>query len=122
MQHCIDFMPSDVWFLLPNNQFTHRKINIGFCPVCGKPVAELKQTNKNNEISIITRTGLDADELCLILSGQIDYKKSKIISHNPRRKLRGWIYGINKQNSNGTTKQYASDFYGNKELIKEIKE
>lgn len=123
MYHCMDFMPSDVWFLLPNEIFTERKLNIGFCPVCGKPVAKLKQTDLNSNTHLLKKSGLDADQFCFNLSNQIDYKKSRIISQNSRKKLYGWIYGINKQNtSNGNIKQYASDFYGNKEIVKEMKE
>jgi len=123
MYHCMDFMPSDVWFLLPNETYTERKLNIGFCPVCGKPVSELKQTDKNGNIHLNKKSGFAADEFCLKLSEQINYKKSRIISQTSRKKLYGWIYGINKQHpSNGNIKQYASDFYGNKEIVKEIQE
>ena len=122
MRHCIDFEPLDVWFLKPSNKFFKRKINIGFCPICGKPVAEYWQFKKSGKCYFQTLSGIKANEVCKSLISEIDFKMSTLTLAKMRQKLYGWLYGINKENNNqGTIEQYASDFYGNTELVKTLK-
>lgn len=119
MRHCMDFSPSDVWFLLPNEEFFKRKIYVGFCPVCGKPVAELKQFSKEGKCLFKSISGFDADKLCRELKPEVDFKYSSLVLAKTRSKTYGWLYGVNKLNEvTGKVEQFAKDFYGNSELVK----
>ena len=43
MRHCCSFKADDIYFLNDNELYSSRKLSIGFCPICSKPVAELIQ-------------------------------------------------------------------------------
>ena len=47
MHHCVEFSACDIWQLKKNDDFIKRQVNIGFCPVCGKAVAELVERTKD---------------------------------------------------------------------------
>ena len=122
MRHCMEFSPLDTWFLVPNDEFYERRINIGFCPVCGKPVAELKQFTKSGKCHFETFSGSKANALCAKYEEELAFKGSQIVMAKLRHKVYGWIYGVNKLNEiTGMVEQFASDFYGNVELVKKIK-
>ena len=56
--------------------------------------------------------------MMISLQDEILYSAREINFRNAKSKPYGWKYGINKECKNGKIKQYACDFYGNKELIK----
>ena len=41
MRHCCEFKADDIYYLKETNLYTNRKLSIGFCPICQKPVSEL---------------------------------------------------------------------------------
>ena len=123
MHHCVEFSACDIWQLRKNEDFSKRQINIGFCPVCGKPVAELVERTRDGKFKFTKKVGNKADKMCYRLANEIDYKSSSLSLSKFRPKLYGWVYGVNKENrSSKLLEQYAYDFYGNKVLVKTIQE
>lgn len=123
MHHCAEFSACDIWQLKKNEEYSKRQLNIGFCPVCGKAVAELVERNKDGKFKFTQKVGSKADKLCYKLSREIDYKSSTLTLSKFRPKLYGWVYGVNKaNNSSKMLEQYAYDFYGNKVLVKRVTE
>ena len=121
MRHCCEFKADDIYYLEETNLFTNRKLSIGFCPICEKPVAELIEISFTGSIQRHRVSGLKANELLLNLKEQIKYSMRECNYQRLKGKPYGWKYGINKlskKNGKEFVKQYAEDFYGNKELIK----
>jgi len=123
MKHCVSFQPYDIWFLQDNELFSHRKLLLGLCPRCSKPVLELSQVNiLTNEISIIKKSGHSAHLFAESLKPQVMYSLSECNRMKFKSVPFSWVYGINKERKlkNGETviTQYASDFFDNKVLIK----
>ena len=119
MRHCVKFKPDEVYFLEDTDLYSSRTLSIGFCPECKKPIAELREINFAGGLNKVSAAGVHAHKLMLELrdciissSSEINYKKTK-------SKPYGWKYGINREDKNGKVKQYACDFYGNMELVKE---
>lgn len=122
MQHCLKFKPSDIWFLFPSEEFSERRISIGFCPICGVPVAELWQFKKSGVGRVERFTGVNANNICEKLKSQIEFKGSGAHMAKMRGKAYGWIYGVNKVADDGETiEQIAKDFYGNAEVVRKVK-
>jgi len=123
MLHCCQFKSENIYYLKDTNLYTSRKLAIGFCPVCSKPVAELVQEYFNGEIVRQTASGIGADEMVRENKDDIIYSFCECNYSKFKRKPFGWKYGVNKcgkKNNKEVVKQYAYDFYGNKELIKTI--
>lgn len=121
MRHCCQFKPCDIYYLQENNLFSSRQLTIGFCPVCGKPVAELSEWRFDGVLNRISCAGVEANDLMLKHSNEIVYSLSECNYRKFKSKPFGWKYGLNKQVKSAgrnIVKQYACDFYGNKELIK----
>lgn len=126
MRHCCTFEEFDVWKLFDNEKYKNRKLSFGICPICRKPVAELNQIEINsNKIVSMKKIGISSQEFVEHFKSEIEYSKSKINKMKFQSAPFGWIYGVNKEiykknSSKAEVKQYASDFYGNKILIKII--
>lgn len=121
MRHCCEFKADDIYFLKETSLCVSRKLSIGFCPICNKPVAELVEISFTGSIERNRFAGIKAHEMVLKLQNQIDYSARECNYLKFKSKPYGWKYGINKSvKINGTerVKQFACDFYGNKELIK----
>ena len=121
MQHCCKFKADDIYYLAETNLYTHRKLSIGFCPVCEKPVAEVVQQRFDGYIDRVVVSGLKANNLVFKLKDQILYSMEECNFSKFKSKPFGWKYGINKSvkiNGAERVKQYACDFYGNKEIVK----
>ena len=100
--------------------YTSRSLSIGFCPICGKPVAELVEYGINGGINRISLAGINAQNLMFNCQNDILYSMREVNYRKMKSKPYGWKYGVNKNGKNGKIRQYACDFYGNKELIKSI--
>ena len=120
MYHCISFDAVEIYCLKETEIYTDRVLSIGFCPLCNKPVAELVEQNFMGGINKTTAVGINAQNMMLALKNDIVRAVPKHIKQKRRFKPFGWKYGENKECNNGKVRQYACDFYGNKELIKEI--
>lgn len=119
MLHCCKFKPDDIYYLKDTNLYIYRTLSIGFCPICGKPVAELFQWRFDGIPERESSVGIKANDLMRRLKDEIVYSMTEINYRNAKGKPFGWKYGINKEYKNGV-KQYARDFYGNQELVKVI--
>ena len=119
MRHCVKFKPDEVYFLEDTDLYISRTLSVGFCPQCNKPVAELTETNFAGGTNKISAAGVHAHKLMLELRNSIISSSSGINYQKTKSKPYGWKYGINKEGKNGKVKQFACDFYGNMELIKE---
>ena len=123
MRHCCEFKADDIYYLYETNLCTNRKLSIGFCPICQKPVAELVEIRFDGPIERVRASGLQAQELMTKLKDQIQYSMRECNYLRFKSKPYGWKYGVNKVskvNGKEKIKQYAYDFYGNKEVIKTI--
>ena len=121
MRHCCQFRPDDIYYLQDNDNYSSRKLSIGFCPICGKPVAELIQWRFDGKFDRDCFSGIKANDLMLKHKNEIVYSIKELNYSRFKSKPFGWKYGINKNvksSRKDLVKQYAADFYGNKELIK----
>ena len=123
MQHCCNFRPEDVYYLQDTNLYTFRRLAVGFCPICEKPVAELIQEMFNGITIRESAAGIKANDMLFEHKEEILFSMKECNYLRFKSKPFGWKYGINKcgkSKGKGIIKQYACDFYGNKELIKTI--
>lgn len=120
MYHCHKFKADEVYYLAETELYTNRYLSIGFCPNCNKPVAELVQFRFDGQVEKEVLSGVGANTLMLCHANEIICSLKTYLKKRKNSKPYGWVYGINKQLKNGKIKQYAADFYGNKELIKSI--
>ena len=113
----------DLWFLEDINGFTSRKIYIGICKYCKEYTVILIETRiEDKKVFINEFKGIEAVKT-------IYREKKRKITTIPNLKtncLHGWVYGVNTQIKNKKGKitqirQYASDFKGNRTLIKSFK-
>lgn len=121
MRHCCEFKPDDIYFLEETNLYVDRKLLIGFCPICEKPVAELVEISFTGAIKRNRFSGVKANEKLLNLKDEIKYSMRECNYLKFKSKPYGWKYGVNKLSKvkgKECVRQYAKDFYGNKELIK----
>ena len=121
MRHCCQFRPDDIYYLQDNDNYSSRKLSIGFCPICGKPVAELIQWRFDGKFDRDCFSGIKANDLMIKHKNEIVYSMKEFNYSRFKSRPFGWKYGINKNVKSGRkdlVKQYAADFYGNKELIK----
>ena len=123
MKHCCQFKADDIYFLYETALYTTRKLSIGFCPICKKPIAELYLRGFNGTIERKYYIGLKANDVVNELNDQIDYSARECNYLKFKSKPYGWKYGENKAvkiKGEEHIHQYACDFYGNKEVIKTI--
>ncbi len=121
MRHCCQFKADDIYYLEETNLFVNRKLSIGFCPICEKPVAELVEINFAGAVERHRASGIKANEMLIALRDQIVYSMRESNYLKIKSKPYGWKYGVNKSvkiKGKEYVRQYAKDFYGNKELIK----
>ena len=119
MRHCCQFKPDDIYYLEDTNLYSNRTLSIGFCPICKKPVAELLEQSFTGGINKISVSGINAQNLVIQEQNHIIYSMREVNYKKLKSKPYGWKYGINVETKNGNVRQYACDFYGNKELIKQ---
>jgi hypothetical protein len=121
MQHCCKFKADEIYSLKETNLYVSRKLSIGFCPICQKPVAELVEIRFDGYVERFRASGLKASDLMLSLKNQILYSLREFDYMKLKSKPYGWKYGVNKIvkiNGKEQIQQFAHDFYGNKEIIK----
>ena len=123
MNHCCKFKADDVYFLSDTELYPQRKLSIGFCPICGKPVAELFLVRFDDTVERTVYSGVQANEIVTKHKDSILYSARECNYRRFKSKPFGWKFGINKSviaKGKEYIRQYACDFYGNKEIIKEI--
>ena len=120
MRHCCQFKADDIYYLNDTDMFSSRILSIGFCPECKKPVAELIEWRFDGALNKVSASGINAQNMMMRYKGDIVYSLKELNYKRTKSKPFGWKYGLNKSGKNGQIRQYACDFYGNKELIKRI--
>jgi hypothetical protein len=121
MRHCCEFKADDVYYLAENELCSSRKLAIGFCPICNKPVAELTEFRFDGKLNKISLAGIKANKLVFDHKDEILYSMKECNYKKTKSKPFGWKYGVNKSvkiRGIECVKQYARDFYGNQEIIK----
>lgn len=124
MRHCCRFKPAEIYYLADTYIYSSRKMSIGFCPICGKPVVELQEIRFDGEHAFTRAVGIEANSIMLEHKDEILFTMQSCNSWKFKSKPYGWKYGVNKlrkHKNKEEIEQYAYDFYGNKELIKKIK-
>lgn len=112
----------DLWFLSDIKGFTARKIYVGVCKVCKEDVAVLIETRIEDKKTFINEfKGIEAVKTIY----REKKRKVTVIPNIKANCLYGWVYGVNTQIKNKKGKvtqirQYASDFKGNKTLVKKL--
>ena len=119
MYHCIKFNPDEVYYLVDTDLYENRILSVGFCPVCNKPVAELTEYSFTWAFNKTVAAGINAQNMMINLRDSI-LRSADSVCRATKHKPYGWKYGINKCGKNGKIRQYACDFYGNKELVKKF--
>lgn len=121
MRHCCQFKADEIYYLEETSLYVNRKLSIGFCPICEKPVAELVEISFTGSVERNRASGIKANELMIELKDQIKYSMRECNYQKFKSKPFGWKYGVNKSakiKGKEYVRQYAKDFYGNIELIK----
>ena len=121
MRHCCRIKADDIYYLKDNELSSSRYLSIGFCPMCRIPVAELCEWKFDGTFHRCSKSGIEANALVDSLKNDIVYSVRELNYKRANGKPFGWRYGINKavkSGGNEIVKQYACDFYGNKELVK----
>jgi len=123
MNHCCKFKADEVYFLADTEIYPERKLSIGFCPICGKPVAELFLVRFDDTVEQYSYSGIRANSIVFENKDSILYSANECNYRRFKSKPFGWKYGVNKTvilDGREHIRQYAYDFYGNKEMIKQI--
>jgi len=121
MRHCCQFKADEIYYLEETSLYVNRKLSIGFCPICKKPVAELVEISFTGAVERNRASGIKANDLMIELKDQIKYSMRECNYQKFKSKPFGWKYGVNKSakiKGKEYVRQYAKDFYGNIELIK----
>lgn len=121
MRHCCQFKADEIYYLEETSLYVNRKLSIGFCPICKKPVAELVEISFTGAVERNRVSGVKANDLMIELKDQIKYSMRECNYQKFKSKPFGWKYGVNKSakiKGKEYVRQYAKDFYGNIELIK----
>ena len=113
----------EVWFLKDIKDFEARKLLIGSCSKCHRPVATLIEKRISDGRVFVNQnyTGNEAVRVIKKEAKRMLCQYYKVDTNS----LYGWIYGVNTEIRNKSGKvtqirQYASDYYGNKNIQKKI--
>ena len=125
MRHCNSvFSAQDIWFLLDKGSEIKRKLYLANCPICNKEIVLYSSIDDNGQLiekyyysggAIRIKERLKKEVTSTMLGFKTKYKMPF-----------GFKYGVNKEiKKNGKVvgvKQYASDFWGNKILVKKLED
>lgn len=113
--------PTVIWFLYPNKDYTNRKLEIAYCPKCGKRIVRYVRENViTGNINSEQFTKYKAEKLIEELSTEKEYSSFDLFK---QKGLHGFRYGENKEikrNGEKVIIQRSVDFHGNKEVVKEL--
>ena len=94
MRHCCQFNPDDVYYLRENNLFSSRKLSIGFCPICSKPVCELVEWRFDGIMHKTSVSGIKANDLMIKHKDEIVYSLREYNYSKIKSKPYGWIFEL----------------------------
>lgn len=126
-KHCSQkFKPYETWFLYDNKGFYERSLIIGKCPVCKKPVAELKEKRKADDKTFYQlAVGKEkVERLTGICINSVNYSSQDLKTKKSKMTLPKYIrYGENKFIKKGGKtfqRMNAVGRYGQREVIQDI--
>ena len=123
MRHCNSvFQAHDIWFLLDSEYETHRKLYIATCPICNKDMVLYSCLKEKGEVFEKYYYSNGAKKIRERLKKEVT---STMLGFKTKYKMPfGFKFGVNKEIiKKGKVvgiKQFASDFWGNKILVKKI--
>ena len=117
--------PLDIWFLESTKDFNERKLLLGKTKKNKTVISLIEKRIADARIFIDTQSGNKAERIIHIEKNRILYTRQDVIMSR-KGKPYGWTYGENKEihNSKGeiiTIRQKRCDYYGNSEIVNEIK-
>lgn len=123
MRHCCQFKADDIYYLKETALYPTRTLSVGFCPICDKPIAELHQRSFTGAAERKYYIGPAASQAVFKYKDEILYSVREMNNLKQKSKPYGWKYGVNKTvkiKGEERVRQYAHDFYGNKEIVKTV--
>ena len=113
--------PTVIWFLYPNKDYTNRKLEIAYCPKCEKRIVRyVKENIVTGNITSEQFSKYKAEKLIQELSAEKEYSSFDLFT---QKGLYGFRYGENKEikrDGKIVAIQKSVDFYGNKEVVKQV--
>ena len=119
----VHFKKFELWVLKDIKDFTERKLAVGNCPQCHH--IQLVLIEKRISDGKIFTSYIPNKNTCNVLARE--QKRLVCRYYNiDNNSLNGWVYGVNieiknKQGKVTQIRQYASDFNGNKTILKKMK-
>lgn len=115
---------AEMWILKDIKDFEARKLIIGNCSKCHRPVVTLTE-KRIEDGKIFTNENITGNNAIRRIKAEEKRMLCKYYKI-PTSSLTGWVYGINTEikNKKGQVtqvRQYSSDFNGKKKLVKRIK-
>lgn len=114
----------EVWILKDIKDFEARKLVIGYCHSCHRPVASIYE-KRITDGEVFAKECISGNDAVRLINRETKrmlckYYKVEVDS------LNGWVYGVNKEIRNKKGKvtqvrQYAADFTGTKKIVKKMK-
>lgn len=117
------FNKTEVWILKDTENFEARKLIVGACHRCHRPVATLIE-KRITDCRVFVNENYTGNSAVKVIKRESKRFLSKYYKVETSQ-LYGWIYGINteirnKQGEVTQIRQYSSDYYGRKNLSKRI--
>ncbi len=111
-----------VYFLADSKEFKNRKLKVGYCPTCRTSIAILTEKRiADDHVFNDFLKGFKAQKII-----KKEKKNVLFITYGQAQKIKDtWTYGVNREIKNRKgeiveIRQYASNFHGQKELIKTV--
>ena len=86
MRHCCKFKADDIYYLYETALYTTRKLSVGFCPICEKPVAELCKIRFDGTPEREYFVGIKANTVVCDLQDEINYSMKECTYKNAKSK------------------------------------
>jgi hypothetical protein len=118
-------VPFDIWFLESTKDFNERKLLLGKTKKNKTVISLIEKRIIDAKIFVDTQSGSRAEKIIRTEKNRILYTRQEAIMSR-KGKPYGWTYGENKEihNNKGEViaiKQKRCDYYGNSEIIKDVK-
>lgn len=118
-------VPFDIWFLESTKDFNERKLLLGKTKKNKTVISLIEKRIIDARIFVDTQSGSRAEKIIRTEKTRILYTRQEAIMSR-KGKPYGWTYGENKEihNNKGEViaiKQKRCDYYGNSEIIKDVK-
>lgn len=117
------FNKTELWILKDTEDFEARKLIVGLCHKCRRPVATLIE-KRISDGRVFVNENYTSNSAVKVIKRESKRFLSKYYKVETSQ-LYGWIYGVNteirnKQGEVTQIRQYSSDYHGRKTLTKRI--